>query len=215
LGRQVVGGLRDFAQQAIDVPVGIANAALSFVNPQPPGPGRQPPPYQIESPQLPGVSPPQTTAERVTRTGTTVAADVLATLALPGMKTKLARLLQSDEALRPPGLMFEPGAAAAKGGLPGGPVKTLAAPSGVLTQELSEGATNLATVLGLPKTTASIKAMTQPEATKALRRIMSTVGEHYDLLQRPGPAQDPDEIHMIARPTDPRPPLGYVPSRSG
>jgi hypothetical protein len=187
---QVAGGIRDFAQQAIDTPVGILNAGLSFVNPQPPGPGRQPPPYQIASPQLPNTAPPQTGLEKGVRVGAEIGTDVLAALAVPGMKTKLARLLQSDKALRPPGLMFEPGRLAARGGTGIKPVPTLAKPSGPLLEELSEGATNLATVLQLPRTMPAIRAMTLPEATTAVQRLLASVGEHHQLTQQAGPVRD-------------------------
>jgi hypothetical protein len=190
LATQALGGARDAVQRLVDIPANLANTIGEFISPDAPGGPRRRAVPEVSMPQLPNVSAPTTGLERGVRVGAELGTDVLATLALPGMKAKLARLLQSDAALRPPGLMFESGAAAAKGGLPGGPVKTLAVPSGPLLAELSKPAQNLASVLGLPTAMPAIRAMTLPEAQAAVQRLLASVGEHHHLTQQAGPVRD-------------------------
>jgi hypothetical protein len=83
-GKQIEGGVYDAIQGTlIDTPMGILNAALQFVNPEPPGPGRQPPPYQVESPRvLPEVPQGETFGEKAVRLGTTILAPLAVGLGL-------------------------------------------------------------------------------------------------------------------------------------
>jgi hypothetical protein len=191
LATQALGGLRDAAQSVLDLPAQIGNVITEFLSPDPPGGARRRVVPEVQAPQLPDVSPPQTTAEKATRLGSQVAADLAGTLVLPGIREKAARVLLGERApVKPSALMFEPHTLAARGGTGTRPVKTLARPSGVLLEELSTPAQNLAELLGLPKTTQSIKHMSQSEASAALQQIMRTLGKDFNLTQMQGPTKE-------------------------
>jgi hypothetical protein len=191
---QALGGVRDAVQGAVDLPASIYNTVTEMVSMDPPGgpgPRRRALP-EVQMPQLPDVEPPQTGLEKATRIGAEIATDVFASLAIPGVKTRMARLLGHEgPTVQPSSLMFEAGRPAARGGIAGTqPVPTLAKASGPLLGELSEGATNLASVLQLPRTMPAIRAMTQAEASTAVQRLLASVGEHHHLTQQAGPVRD-------------------------
>jgi hypothetical protein len=160
--KQTLGGIRDAGQQVLDLPAEILNAVTEFVSPDVPGGPRRRVLSAVHSPQIPSPPPPQTWEEYVTRVLANIGTNLALTPALPGVR----RWLKS-----PPGgpLMFEPGRAVSRSAPSGWQrVPTMAAPSGPLLTELSDGARATARLLGLPDNVGQIAQLSQAQAAQAL-----------------------------------------------
>jgi hypothetical protein len=185
LGKQVLGGARDAVQGVLNLPVDILNAGLSYLNPVAPGPGRPPPPVQVEQPvQLPEVAEPTTPWERAVRTGSQLATDAGLSMAIPGVRRGVGRVVRGPEPTVPPApLLFEEGSVASRGtrGFP--PTRTVAAPTGPLTQEFSEGARNMAKLLHIPSEMRVIQHLSQAEAALIRGQLQRLAGSDLSLLE--------------------------------
>lgn len=213
VGRGLVGGLRDFGQQFLDLPTQIGNTITEFISPDAPGLGRRRVVPEMQAPQLPDpTGQPRSGLERTIRTVTPLGLDV-ATLLLPIGKSIFARRAARRAAERTP-MLFEPGSVAEDLAVPRGrrldlflepespasrplsrfdkPVPTRGQPAGILKTVPSEGARRLAPVFDFQAD--RIPQMTQKQAVEAYRRIISRVPDYpiheventpiFELLQR-------------------------------
>ncbi len=193
IGRGVVGGMRDAAQQIIEVPVSILNTITEFISPDPPGPpgSRRRLVPEVAAPQLPDFDPPRPGLERGVRTGTNITTDAALALLVPGMRRALARRLRilGSGFKRPRQgvpLMFETthpqfsSKRAVARQRPGQPaIKTLATVESQppLLRPLSEGAKRTAKLFDISiNNTGDVITMTLEQATQARRRILSRLG---------------------------------------
>jgi hypothetical protein len=192
VARQVLGGVRDAAQSAIDWPGQIVNTIGEFVSTTPPGgPGPRPRVVpELTMPQLPDTRPPATGLERGVRTGSALAADVLGMLLIPAIRGQVSKMIFGQApTMRSVPRMFEEGRAVAKSAPTGWrTVETLARPTGVLAEELPEGARNLGRMFGLPSSTAEITALSQQQALASRRVLLEKVGDPA-LLVEDGPVK--------------------------
>jgi hypothetical protein len=191
LATQVLGGVLDFGQQLLNTPAQIASTISEFVSPDAPGGPRRRVVPEVQAPQLPDVAPPETGLEKGVRIGSNIATGVATSLVSPAVRSGL-RLRSSA----PPGapLMYEPGRLVGRSAMPGFPrVPTLAQPTGVLTGELSEGASNLARLFEMPRTMEGIRKMSQMQTLQARARLLSKVPD-YDLAQEQGPLRELLEV---------------------
>jgi hypothetical protein len=188
IGRGIVGGVRDFGQQFIDLPVDIFNAISElYLSPDPPGGPRRRMVEDLQAPQLPDVGEQRSGLEQGVRTGTTIATDVLvSTFAVPALRRAfLTKLLGSQRGVP---LMFEPGATAARAAnrFEKG-VKTLAevTTESILDTPPSTGAHNLSRLV-FDFNASDIPKMTLTRAINARKRILTKIPD-FDLQQSGGP----------------------------
>lgn len=185
LATQAFGGARDAVQGTLDLPASILNVISEFMNPLPPHGGRQRAVPELVMPQLPSAEPPQGVAETVTRYGSQIGTDVLAMLALPGVRERVARLLFGElPTVHPtPGLMFDPKSPVSRA-VPGyKPTPTLSAPGGALLEGFSDEAAALAQKLGLPQTMRDVALMSQRQASAAQRTLLESVTDPAQLAE--------------------------------
>ncbi len=193
IARGIVGGVRDAAQQLVNVPTAILNVITEGISPDPPGPpgSRRRLVPEVAAPQLPDFDSPRPGLERGVRTGTNITTDAALALLVPGMRRALARRLRilGSGFKRPRQgvpLMFETthpqfsskrAVARQRPGQP--PAKTLATvesqPS--LMRPLSEGAKRTARLFDISiNNNGDVITMTLEQATQARRRILSRLG---------------------------------------
>jgi hypothetical protein len=179
---QMVGGVRDAAQQVLDLPAQIGNVISEFVSPDAPGGPRRRVVPEVQAPQLPEVEPPQTKLEKGVRVGSQVATTLAASLLAPGVRDRAARLLFGEPpTVRPVPLMFEPGRPVARSAPAGQkPVPTLAVPGA--SQELSEGAMRLAQLYDIPFRTRDIQKLSLEQALRAKGRLVNRLSP-YDYAE--------------------------------
>lgn len=179
---QLVGGVRDAAQQFIDLPAEILNAISLFVSPDPPGGPRRRVIPEAQLPQLPNTVSPQTFEETATRWLANLGANLALTPAFPGVR----RWFQSPSTP----MLFEPGRAVARGAPASFPkIPTVAPATEILQKPMSEGAMRLAQLFDIPFDTRQIASMSHTQALAARRRILSRIPDYdvAELRQQGGP----------------------------